>query len=81
MNRNDIIDMALKSGFAYEPKTGHIVATSGYTEVVVTAGLERFLALALAAEREACAELCEDISADGGMYHASAIRARSTSHD
>jgi hypothetical protein len=76
MIKNNIIQLALKSGFAYEPKTGHIVATGGYTEVIVTAGLERFHALAVAAEREACIELCEDISADGGMYHASAIRAR-----
>lgn len=77
MNRNDIIQLALKSGFSYEPKTGHIVAIDGHTEVVVTSGLERFAQLIIEAEREACIELCEDISADGGMYHASAIRARS----
>ena len=51
-DRYEIARMALKSGFAYEAATGHIVATSGYTEVICTAGLERFAALVAAAERD-----------------------------
>jgi len=80
-DRYEIARMALKSGFAYEAATGHIVATSGYTEVICTAGLERFAALVAAAEREACAKLAASKASVGDAsnyptYIAAAIRAR-----
>jgi hypothetical protein len=59
MNSNDVIRMAIKAGFAHNPKTGHIVAVDGFTEVRVTAGIERFAALVAAHEREACAAIAE----------------------
>ena len=47
MNREDIIKLAREAGFAYS-----------WSEAAGEA-LERFAALVAAAEREACAELCE----------------------
>lgn len=61
MNRDDIIRMAREAGFAHEVATGHIVATSGYTEVICTAGLERFAALVAAAERDRIANEAKHI--------------------
>ena len=52
MTREDIIRMAREAGFAYNPKTDRIVAVDGFTEVGVTAGIERFAALVIA-HREA----------------------------
>ena len=51
VNRDDIIRMALEAGFAHDPKTDRIVAVDGFTEVGVTAGIERFAAL-VAAEKD-----------------------------
>lgn len=85
MNRDDVIRMALESGFAYRPTDDHLVVEEvhGYSEVVVTAGLERFAALVAAHEREECAAACgnlqlahagrADLTAD---QCADAIRAR-----
>ena len=64
VNREDIIRMALEAGFAHDPKTDRIVAVDGFTEVGVTAGIERFAALVAAHEREACAKACEDEAAE-----------------
>ena len=64
VNREDIIRMALEAGFAHDPKTDRIVAVDGFTEVGVTAGIERFAALAAAHEREACAQVCDEVIRD-----------------
>jgi len=50
MTRDDIIRMAREAGFA-----GWLAETP-----FVTASFERFAALVAAAEREACAKVCED---------------------
>jgi hypothetical protein len=84
MTREDIIRMARKAGFEIGSVTNAIYApTSCETE------LERFAALVVAAEREACAKVCEELPApdiysdtDKSMWDvtcmdcASAIRAR-----
>jgi len=49
MNREDIIKMAREAGFA-----------DGVVEIVGLEGFARFAALVAAAEREACAKVCED---------------------
>ena len=80
MNIEDIIRMALEanmSHFSYFVTTAHVE------------DLERFAALVAAAEREACAKLCEELRDDwlrglgryefmgeGADYCADAIRAR-----
>ena len=84
MNREDVMLMAKEAGFAHNPKTGHIVAVDGFTEVRVTAGIERFAALVAAHEREECARVCDvyaelhGISSRAHAAHdlADAIRAR-----
>jgi len=75
MNRDDIIRMAIEC---------QLVTTANRDGIYMEA-LERFAELVAAAEREACAKVCEDISADiplkdtGGWYAidcADVIRAR-----
>ncbi len=51
MNREDIIRMAQKAGYGGSLSVLHVYA------------LERFAALAAAAEREACATVCEMLGA------------------
>lgn len=63
----NIIRMAREAGFAHS-----------WSEAAGEA-LERFAALAIAAEREACAKVCEEDDDDEfyfGRYYAAAIRAR-----
>jgi hypothetical protein len=69
MTRDDIIRLAREAGFV-----GWLAETP-----FVTASFERFAALVAAAEREACAKLCEDARSlpdVGPLYCAAAIRAR-----
>jgi hypothetical protein len=64
MTRDDIIRMAHKAGLFdddQEPLPEH---------------LERFAALVIAAEREACAKVCEGVRLKGREVFADAIRAR-----
>ena len=68
MTTDDIIRMAREAGFA-----------EGVAEIVGLEGFARFATLVAAAEREACAKLCE---ADGllwGRRYAASIRARGQS--
>jgi hypothetical protein len=67
MDREEIIRMALESG----------LERNGYWEFDLVR-LERFSALVAAAEREACAKVCEDWDSDAADPRdvASAIRAR-----
>ncbi len=61
MDREDIIRMARECQFAHYYESGDLVAMPQ---------LERFAALVAAAEREACAKVCEDIAMhrDVGAY-------------
>ncbi len=79
MNRDDIIRMAKEAGWV---RPNHVSNPwSGSTEE-----LERFAALVAAAEREACAKVCEDLDESdtrfrhdymrGTLDCAEAIRAR-----
>ena len=68
MNRDDIIRMARA---AEVPVRGH------YDEQGLTPQeLERFAALVAAAEREACAKVCDKHWDDNGQHCANAIRSR-----
>jgi hypothetical protein len=51
MTRDDIIKMAKEARLPYEYDTGRILCLKQ---------LERFAALVAAAEREACAKVCDD---------------------
>ena len=53
MTRAEVIRMAREAG-----------VYSGANEMVFSASLERFAALVAAAEREACAKVCEDEAAE-----------------
>ena len=59
MNKEDIIRMAREAGlYTILNEHAHEYG-NGYFEITPYPELERFIALAAAAEREACAELCE----------------------
>ena len=77
MNRDDIIRMAREAGMEQD---GDNFFSPSHEEIDVhITDLERFAALVAAAEREACAELCEQMDHDGVMIAADcaeAIRAR-----
>jgi hypothetical protein len=83
MTRDDIIRMAAKSGmhfYQFGWTTGDDKENL-YPECVYTENLERFADLVAAAEREACAKLCEDLWSKGGWdynagYAADKILAR-----
>ena len=69
MKREDVIRLAEQAGFEIEqPSDGHNVSGDN-------ACLERFAALVAAAEREACAQICDE-HADDPVYCGQAIRAR-----
>ena len=74
MNREDIIRMAREAGLekivAYNKDFTQTVKIAPWVE------LERFAALVVAAEREACAVLCETSDRHRGAYFADKIRAR-----
>jgi hypothetical protein len=75
MTREDIIQMAREAGFEADPD--NVWITDGYW----FEELARFAALVAAAEREACAKVCEQTD-DGTPYNladqcAAEIRARS----
>ncbi len=76
MTRDDIIRMAREAGFNVEQ--GFLLRVTGIDE-----DLERFAALVAAAEREACAKVCDAhvgiwIIPAGPKECAAAIRARGT---
>lgn len=74
MNREDILRMARESDMDIDDEA------SGWGEIITAepADLERFANLVAAAEREACANLCEEHWRNNGnaMECADAIRAR-----
>ena len=65
MTKDDIIRMAREAGFA-----------DGVAEIVGLAGFANFAALVAAAEREACAKVCEEYTYPAEL--ADIIRARGT---
>lgn len=75
MNRENIIRMAREAGFNVEQ--GFLLRVTGIDE-----DLERFAALVVAAEREACAKVCDvlavhpEYASDITKVAAQAIRAR-----
>ena len=72
MNREDIIRMAREAGFNVDQ--GFLLRVTGIDE-----DLERFAHLVAAAEREACAKVCEETERPnlyGVRECAAAIRAR-----
>ena len=68
MNRDDIIRMAR------EAQSVH--ATETWTFALSANQLEHFAALVAAAEREACAKVCEEPGWNAANWCAKAIRAR-----
>jgi hypothetical protein len=66
MKREDIVRMAREIGLEGPMKSGILVFMDD---------LERFAALVAAAEREACAQICDE-HADDPVYCGQAIRAR-----
>jgi hypothetical protein len=59
MTQDEVIRIAREAGFVYRPEDEHVFE-------VVVAGLERFAALFAAAEREACAKVCDEIAHELG---------------
>ena len=85
MNRDDIIRLAKEAGFVIDEKARqHQPNCIFHTHHMIDEGLTRFAALVAAAEREACAELCEEMEDRENPYErnvavldcAAAIRAR-----
>ena len=75
MNREDIIRMALEAGAAMIHGGEHALMGDFALETF----FQKTFAAGVAAEREACAELCEQMDHDGVMIAAdcaAAIRAR-----
>ena len=72
MTKDEIIKLAREAGFA-----------DGVAEIVGLAGFANFANAVAAAEREACAKLCDDLDDDivdglAGWQYGEAIRARGT---
>jgi hypothetical protein len=81
MNKDDIIRMAREAGIKYSKNLNQIV--SPYCDGVHMDELEKFINLVAAAEREACAKVCDSYdvaddvcSSDTAEGIAIAIRAR-----
>ena len=68
MTREDIIRMAREAGFNVEQ--GFLLRVTGIDE-----DLERFAALVVAAEREACAKVCEILGSEDDSFYAEFSRA------
>ena len=82
MTRDEIIRMAREAGHAVRNIDGEVEVMDGDNYHIQTELIERFAHLVAAAEREACAKVCDErADADGweGYYAnqcAAAIRAR-----
>ena len=84
MNREDIIRIAREAGLRVGTNLSGVVLVGSPAEIglahLTIEELERFAALVAAAEREACAKVCDGMDHDGVMIAAdcaAAIRARS----
>jgi hypothetical protein len=83
MTREEIIRIAQEAGLRVGTNLSGVVLVGSPAEIGLThltiEELERFAALVAAAEREACAKVCEDMDHNGVMIAAdcaTAIRAR-----
>jgi hypothetical protein len=83
MNKEDIIRMAREAGLRVGTNLSGVVLVGSPAEIglahLTIEELERFAALVAAAEREACAKVCDGMDHDGVMIAAdcaAAIRAR-----
>ena len=76
MTRDDIIRMAKEAGFYIDEEANEILESDKWH--TQTIWVERFAELVAAAEREACAKVCEEAhwSLDDRNEYAAAIRAR-----
>lgn len=69
MTREEIIRMAREAGFQVRNDTIRTMHSNG-SWVGINEELERFAALVAAAEREACAKVCEDFAGGTSAYEA-----------
>tara|TARA_R110000868_G_scaffold96840_13_gene266280 strand:+ start:145 stop:405 length:261 start_codon:yes stop_codon:yes gene_type:complete len=83
MNKEDIIRMAREAGLRVGTNLSGVVLVGSPAEIglahLTIEELERFAALVAAAEREACAKVCDGMDHNGVMIAAdcaAAIRAR-----
>ena len=83
MDREEIIRMAREAGLRVGTNLSGVVLVGSPAEIglahLTIKELERFAALVAAAEREACAKVCDGMDHDGVMIAAdcaAAIRAR-----
>jgi len=67
MTKDDIIRMAREAGIEYSKNLNQIV--SPYCDGVHMDELEKFINIVAAAEREACARLCDDMSGPIEIYN------------
>ena len=82
MTRDDIIRMAREAGFVVDEKSQqHQPNCIFHTWHMIDEALARFAALVAAAEREACAKLCEQAGIDGYGTLAAAAMIRSREKD
>jgi hypothetical protein len=65
MDRDTIIRLPRKAGF----DVNFDIWAASVDGVHINKELHRFAALVAAAEREACAKLCENLAKDRGMFH------------
>ena len=70
MTREDIIRMAREAGFPVP------AFPESDVDLLILQSAERFAALVVAAEREACAQMADHILKEGGGTYGDAIRAR-----
>jgi hypothetical protein len=63
MTRDDIEHMAREAGLLPHPE--NIV----YQDTMFEGRIKTFAALVAAAEREACAKMCDNLAKDRGMFH------------
>ena len=79
MNREEITRMAREAGFVIdEASRQHQPKCIGFTHYLIDDELSRFAALVAAAEREACAKVCDRLAALiplNGSHHALQIEA------
>jgi len=77
MNRDDIIRMAREAGFIVAGDPDDLSVIVDDNDCIATNEVMRFAALVAAAEREACAKVCERKSpVKGGEVFAARIRER-----
>lgn len=79
MNQDEIIEMASEAGMVHDEDDDSFFSPSNLGMDVHINDLKRFAALVAAAEREACAKVCDDVLAndwEGKLICAAAIRTR-----